>query len=261
MKVSMPSTSSQPITLEAGAYNVSGFILLHLLSSQLSIRFFFARQHENEDSSMLRNGGTMASQSAFKQLEKEKKVLETRNKEMEKELALVKKRKTALESRIKELKAQPKKFVSEETETEKRKLAKDLEESNDKIKELMLELSNALTMEKKAKNLQEQLKRKQNAYSNIERDKRTIEKELKESKNQVSYSIPVTFAYGSVHGNNTKARGWVLIGAAKTGQCEEEAYTARRREQKTPASSLRNSDVEGRSSRLIPIAADSGTHD
>ncbi|CAG0899884.1 unnamed protein product [Darwinula stevensoni] len=123
------------------------------------------------------------TRSAFKQLEKEKD-LETRNKEMEKELALEKRQKVELESRIRKLEEEPKKLVHEETEREKRKLAKDLKE-NKEIEELRLELSNVRTMEMKAKDLEKQLEESRYEVEKLQLELRTLKKKAKDLEEQL----------------------------------------------------------------------------
>ncbi|CAG0904298.1 unnamed protein product, partial [Darwinula stevensoni] len=115
------------------------------------------------------------------QLENEKKRLEALNQEMAHELDVEKRQKVQLERRIKELEEQLKK-----EQNAKSTIQKELQESRDQAAKQMLHMS---AVEKKAKELEELVKREQNAYGELERNKRKIEKELKEKVDELQQQL------------------------------------------------------------------------
>ncbi|CAG0890335.1 unnamed protein product [Darwinula stevensoni] len=165
------------------------------------------RLHESDDLPV-NDGDAVTTPIAFMQLENEKKKLEASNKKMANGLAMEKIEKAQLAKDLKESKDKVEELLLElrtleekaediedqlkkeqnayrEIERDKRAIEKELKESNDQVEELQRKLSHVLPMKKKAKDLEEQLKRVQNAYAELEQDTHMIEKELKEKIDQV----------------------------------------------------------------------------
>ncbi|CAG0904973.1 unnamed protein product, partial [Darwinula stevensoni] len=128
------------------------------------------------------NEETLTTTSAVKEIQLVDEVPEELNQEMMKVQAIEKGLKAQVGTvRTKLRKESKKESVNQEMEGDYRVIEEELSESRDAVEKL--QLWEKLTMEKKAKDPEEQLKREQNVYGE---KNCTIERQLQESSNQVA---------------------------------------------------------------------------